>query len=357
MRSILMAVSGVWLMAAVAVAQPAPDQQTLAGIRADLQILKGQIESLRRELQVADPVATGVVNAAPLIERTDLLDEEVRRLTSQVEALRFRIDQVVADGTNRIGDLEFRLTELEGGDFSTLGETVPLGEGNTSAPVPRPQTSGTESAGTSTDGAGQIDLGALRPVLRPDLSGLGGGSAVSPAPRPEAQSAGLPEREAVAPVVPAPEPATPAPTPQVATLPDPASGGPQLAVAEREDYQRALDAFNSGNYGQAAQGFQDFLANYPGGPLAGEAAFWRGEALAAQGDWSNAARSYLDSFSGAPQGSKAPESLYRLGVSLGRIGQLNEACLTLSEVSLRYPGAPLDLIQKTESERRALNCN
>lgn len=357
MRSILMAVSGVWLVAAVAVAQPAPDQQTLAGIRADLQILRQQIDGLRRELQVADPVTTGVVNAAPLIERTDLLDEEVRRLTSQLEALRFRVDQVVADGTNRIGDLEFRLTELEGGDFSTLGETVPLGEGNTSAPAPRPLT--TDATG-SVGPAEQIDLGSLRPVLRPNFGGLSTseGNATGPILRPESQTNGLPEREAIAPVVPTPEPATtPAPVQQTATLPDPANGGPQLAVAEREDYQRALDSFNSGNYAQAAQGFQDFLANYPGGPLAGEAAFWRGEALSAQGDWSNAARSYLDSFSGSPQGGKAPESLYRLGVSLGRIGQLNEACLTLSEVGLRYPGAPSDLIQKTESERRALSCN
>ncbi len=334
MRSMLMAVSGVMLLTAAAVAQPAPDGQTLAGIRTELQILRDQIGSLQRELQVADPATTGVVNAAPLLERAGLLEEEVRRLTAQIEALRFRIDTIVADGTNRIGDLEFRLTELEGGDFSTLGETVPLGQGTAA--------SGTGTAGgapaSQATGSDPVDIGVLRPMLRSDRG----------------QSA---QTSTAATPVPQPVPQDPLPVPQPQTLTATQPDAPQLAVAEREAYEVALAAFNSGDFGTAAQGFKDFLTDYPGGPLAGEAAFWRGEALAAQGDWSNAARSYLDSFSGSPDGPKGPESLYRLGVALGRIGQVNEACLTLSEVGIRYPGAPVELQQKTDSERRALSCN
>ena len=335
MRSMLIAVSGVWLMAAAAAAQPAPEGQTLEGIRTELQILRDQIGSLQRELQVADPATTGVVNAAPLLERAGLLEEEVRRLTAQVEALRFRIDSIVADGTNRIGDLEFRLTELEGGDFSTLGETVPLGEGAVGE--------GADASGSSvtqTPGSDTVDIGALRPILRSDRVQSGQTmTGAAPSPQPARPSIVEPQRE---------QPLQP-----TQTQPD----APQLAIAEREAYEAALAAFNSGDFGTAAQGFRDFLTDYPGGPLAGVAAFWRGEALAAQGDWSNAARSYLDSFSGSPDGPKGAESLYRLGVALGRIGQVNEACLTLSEVAIRYPGAPAELQQKSDSERRALSCN
>jgi len=341
MRSMLIAVSGVWLMAAAAAAQPAPDGQTLEGIRTELQILRDQIGSLQRELQVADPATTGVINAAPLLERAGLLEEEVRRLTAQVEALRFRIDSVVADGTNRIGDLEFRLTELEGGDFSTLGETRPLGEGAVGVDADASGSSVTQTPGSDT-----VDIGALRPILRSDREQSGQastGAAPSPQPAPQEQPAG----PSIA------EPQLEQPLQQTPTQPD----APQLAIAEREAYEAALAAFNSGDFGTAAQGFRDFLTDYPGGPLAGEAAFWRGEALAAQGDWSNAARSYLDSFSGSPDGPKGAESLYRLGVALGRIGQVNEACLTLSEVGIRYPGAPAELQQKSDSERRALSCN
>ena len=47
------------------------------------------------------------------------------------------MNQVVADGTNRIGDLEFRLVELEGGDVSQLSAMTTLGGGEL-PPVTRP---------------------------------------------------------------------------------------------------------------------------------------------------------------------------------------------------------------------------
>ena len=42
----------------------------------------------------------------------------MQRLTSKSEELENRINRIVSDGTTRIGDLEFRLVELEGGDVS-----------------------------------------------------------------------------------------------------------------------------------------------------------------------------------------------------------------------------------------------
>jgi hypothetical protein len=57
------------------------------------------------------------------------IEAELSRLTARTEELSNRIDRIVADGTNRIGDLEFRLVELEGGDVSRLGETSTLGGG------------------------------------------------------------------------------------------------------------------------------------------------------------------------------------------------------------------------------------
>jgi len=63
----------------------------------------------------------------PAVLRLDQMEQQLRAVTGQVEQLRFRIDQIVADGTRRIGDLEFRLVELEGGDLSALGDTPTLG--------------------------------------------------------------------------------------------------------------------------------------------------------------------------------------------------------------------------------------
>ena len=61
------------------------------------------------------------------LQRVDAIESELRVLTGQIEELQFRIEQIAKDATNRVGDLEFRLTELEGGDTSAQGQTAPLG--------------------------------------------------------------------------------------------------------------------------------------------------------------------------------------------------------------------------------------
>ena len=75
--------------------------------------------------------------------------------------------------------------------------------------------------------------------------------------------------------------------------------GPQLAVAEQDDFDRALAAFEAGDYAAASAAFMAFTQTYPGGPLSAEAHFMRGEAEARQNAWSAAARAYLESFSAA----------------------------------------------------------
>ena len=70
--------------------------------------------------------------------------------------------------------------------------------------------------------------------------------------------------------------------------------------------------------------------------------------------WRDAARSYLDAFSGAPQDPLAPHALYKLAVSLGELGQTDEACLTLTEVDSRYPGS--EVAGDVAAKRQALAC-
>jgi tol-pal system protein YbgF len=186
------------------------------------------------------------------------------------------VQRIVDDASNKVGDIEFRLTELEGGDTSALGKPEPLGGGLT-----------------------------------------------GPRPRPVA--------------------------PAAATEP---TG--ELAVTEQSDFDAAKAAADAGDNARAAELYAKFLTTYPGGPLSTEAQFRRGEALAAQADWRNAARSFLDAFSGAPQGPLAPRALYRLAVSLGNIGQTEEACLTLTEVDNRYPGS--EVAADVVAERQTLRC-
>lgn len=293
----------LWLPVA-ALAQGADDQK-LADIRLELGTLSAQIQGLRLELQSGGQTTTGISDATPILQRIDLLEQELRRVTGSVEKLQFEVGQIVADGTNRIDDLKYRLTELEGGDILNIGETPPLGTGATS------------TAATTGDAV-------VRPKLRPRDAGT---------------TAIIPEIEPQLPL-------------DTLLLP------PAEDVVETEQslFAAALASYNQGEYSIAAEQFGTFLTKYPYGPKAAEAAYWRGESLAANGQWNLAARSYLDSFSGAPEGDNAPNALYRLGVSLGRLGQTKEACLTLAEMGNRFPTLSPDLSQSAAQEQRALGC-
>lgn len=259
------AVSGP--VAAQAPARPVPPVasrgQSVAEIRAELEVLNGQVQQLRDEL-VQRSAARGLpAEPATALTRLDQLQDELRRLTDRVDVLTNDLDRIIQDASNRVGDIEFRLTELEGGDTALVGTPEPLGGGLT------------------------------RPKPRPVLAAPGGAD----------------------------------------------DGAPELAVSERADYDAAVAAAAAGDNRKAADLFGSFASTYPGGPLSSDAQFRRGESLAALGDWSGAARSYLDTFSGAPAAPLAPKALLRLGESLDKLGKRQDACLTLNEVGIRYPGS------------------
>ena len=134
LRSIALAV-------ALGSAAPLPSfaqDQTLADIRQQLTQLYVQIQELKRELSTTGLVATNISGSTPL-ERLNAIEAELQRLTSKTEEIEHRVNRITTDGTNRIGDLEFRLCELEPGcDISALGDTPSLGGVDNAAVVPLP---------------------------------------------------------------------------------------------------------------------------------------------------------------------------------------------------------------------------
>lgn len=257
----------------------AQDGDTLADIRQELSILFVEVQKLKRELSTTGTPDVDLSGTTAL-ERIDAMEAELRRLTGETEELEFRVNRVVSDGTNRIGDLEFRLCELEEGcDIGSLGETPSLG---------------------------------------------GGSGATAPAPPP-----------------------APAPAPVQ-------SGGPEMAVGEQADFDRAKEALDSGSFRSAADLFQTYTQTYTGGALTGEAHFLRGEALSELGDTEGAARAYLESFSGSPDGDRAPEALLNLGLKLRELGQGPDACAMLGEVSGRYPDTAAS--QEAQAARAEFGC-
>ncbi len=270
------------LVAGPAVAQT---EQTLADIRQELSLLYVEIQRLRAELNTTGG-ATGSGASGTLLDRANTIEAEVTRLNAVTERLQIDVDNVVRDGTNRIGDLEFRLCELEPScDISSLGDTPSLGGVTPATGAPAPAGSG--------------------PV------------AVTP-------------------------------------LPEVGGGGGNLAVAEQGDFDRARASFEAGTYADASVLLQAFTDTYPGSPLSSDAHFLRGQAEANQARWSPAARAFLASFTAAPDGARAPAALTALGGALGQLGQVEDACVTLSEVAMRYPGSAS--VADAQAEMGRLNC-
>ncbi|MEH6831647.1 MAG: tol-pal system protein YbgF [Sulfitobacter sp.] len=142
-----------------------------------------------------------------------------------------------------------------------------------------------------------------------------------------------------------------APPPAVA----PQTNTSQLAVGEQDDFKRAQEALATGDFRTAADQLATFNQTYPGSPIAAEVELLRGDALQGLGDTKEAARAYLSSFGVAPTGPIAPDALFKLGASLGALGQSSEACVTLEEVSTRFPSSPA--AGSAEGERAKLGCS
>lgn len=124
-------IAALILTVTFALAAPALAQdkaETLADIRQELSVLYVEVQKLKRELSTTG-AAGGLNTSGSVIDRVGAIEGELQRLTGRAEEMQLRINQIVSDGTNRIGDLEFRLVELEGGDTSKLGETTTLGGG------------------------------------------------------------------------------------------------------------------------------------------------------------------------------------------------------------------------------------
>ena len=134
--------SRIALVAALVWAAPASfaQDQTLADIRQQLTVLYVDIQTLRTELSTTGGLTQGVAGNTPL-DRLNSIESELQRLTSKTENLEFRVNRITSDGTNRIGDLEFRLCELEAGcDITALGDTPSLGGVDNADNVPTADT-------------------------------------------------------------------------------------------------------------------------------------------------------------------------------------------------------------------------
>ncbi|MBO6785021.1 MAG: tol-pal system protein YbgF [Alphaproteobacteria bacterium] len=291
---------------------------------ATVERLERQLQTLERTVYRGQQPPAGAVSSgagAPPAALSDLqitttsLEEQMRRLTGQVEQLQFQVRQLNDRMDRLVADVDFRLRELEGGAGNSRASR---GGGAEVAPA-APQAPGS----VTVQGAGAPrSLGTLtESQLR--ASGV--------------QSAAPAQGTAVASV----------PAGQTVSLPD-------GSVQERYNYARQF--LLRRDFANAETALAAFVDAHPEDPLAGNAQYWLGETFYVRGDYQTAAVSFAKGFQQYPDSGKAPDNLLKLGMSLGQLGQAEDACITLKKLRVEYPEAPTSIVQRADREIGRLQC-
>ena len=126
---------------------------------------------------------------------------------------------------------------------------------------------------------------------------------------------------------------------------------------EEEFYLSALNLFDRGQTKLAEQRLSEFMERFPTSTKLHAVLFWRAEARVKDENWIGAANDYLESFTINPDGESAPKTLFGLGVSLGAIGEKEQACLTLDEVGSRFENIERSLLVEIVKAKNLLNCD
>lgn len=222
--------------------------QTLADIRAELSALAAEFNALKAEL-VSTGAATSGAAGGDALTRMDTIEATLARLTARTEEVELKLNRVVTDGTNRIGDIEYRLCEVtEGCDPANLGATSTLGGDTGGAAAPAPVADAGAAPATDTTGGAELAVAEQQDFDRAKEV-LGSGDFRGAAEL-------------------------------FATYAQSYPGGPLVPEAH---FLRGEALTNQGDTANAARAYLDAFSAKPDGPIAPDALLKLGEGLGALG--------------------------------------------------------------------------
>lgn len=265
----------------------------------DMQVVVGTLESFAKSGGAAAQPAFRNSGGGADAGRVDVLENQVRALSAQVQQL---TEQLRATG----GAVPQRRSE-------TTGAALP----------PQADAQGSFGSTTVTPGSGDA-IGGL----------IAGDANAAPAPAPQGNFGGQPPPVATAALGPAGE-----------------TGDP------KQLYETAYGYLLQRDYGAAEVAFDDFLKKFPSDSLSGNAQYWLGESHFVRGQYKAAASAFLKGYQTYAQSPKAPDSLLKLAMSLDRLGQKDAACSSYSELNSKFPNAPQSVKARAQSERQRVGCS
>lgn len=264
-------------------------------------------------------------DAADITLRLDRLESENRRLTGQIEELRFK-EQKLEEQLKRFQmDADSRFRDLEGGKGGGAGN----GGGGASTPrvIPTSPPANTNRRSDAFDpGQNGAGPGAPRP--------LGGNGGPIAGGNPSLDSG--------------------APRDLTVSGANPVSGGPGNDATSNFTYARTL--IERGEYENGEVAMRDFQKKYARDKRGPEATFWIGESYLRRTRYREAAENFLTVTTKHSGIAKAPEAMLKLGISLRGLGATSEACGTFDQVGKKYPNASPAIKAAVEREKSRAKC-
>ncbi len=262
-------------------------------------------------------------------------EQQIRDLTNQLEQRDFQLRKLQAEFDKYKADTEIRLKDMQQPAVAT--PATPAADGAVPpAPVPPVSTPMTADGATPPNptpvqndpanppvAGGVTDPnGAFQPTSTPALGQIN-------------EKTGTPNGGAITSGTPQP------------------SGAPANAA---QAYDKAFSYLQQSNYTDAQAAFTSFLSTYAKHPLAANAQYWLGETYYAQTQYSTAAKTFAKAFQDHPTGQKAPDSLLKLAMTLDKMNKRADACLTLSELTKRFPAGPASVLRTAGEESARMEC-
>lgn len=113
------------------------DRATLAALQADLAQVSGDLARLRSQILRSGPSGFAQAGGDTALDRLNAMEARVTALTAAVEERRNALEQALEQAQRRMGDIEFRLCELE--PECNLGDLTGAPDGSTARIDTAPQ--------------------------------------------------------------------------------------------------------------------------------------------------------------------------------------------------------------------------
>jgi tol-pal system protein YbgF len=334
------------------------------------------------------PILAGLMLAAPAVQaqdaadlllRTNRLENQVRQLQGQIEQLQFQNRKLEDQLRKFQEDVEFRFQERGG----------PAPKSAATPPAPAAPVQGLNPAAPKQVPPGQKRGDAFDPGAQPNAPGAprslgtlpaGAGAAPVPPGTLPVPRAALPGPDQIGDLIEDEVPmdgadagpldlsasargAAAAPGPSgggavtATALPPPSTGSLGAKAGDVPDeFEAAYTLVLQRQYDDAEMAFRSFLQGHPKDKMVPNALYWLGESYLRRNRYEDAAEQYLKIYQSHGQSKVAPDGLVKLATALRGMGQKEQACATLAEVSRKYPQATAEVRASVEREQKRTAC-